>query len=422
MKVLRSNFEKRIEFIQNRSIISKSYIDDVQEIIDEVKLKGDQALRNYTKKWDGCILDDFKVSQLEIQNAYDDVSKDLLDSIKLAMKNIEDFHKLGLRKDRFLVGDGFRVGELIRPIDKVGIYVPGGKAAYPSTVLMNAIPAKLAGVGKLVMVTPPDRDGHVNSLVLVAADLLGISEIYKIGGAQSIAALSYGTESIPKVYKIVGPGNAYVAAAKHILSYRTGIDMIAGPSEVLILADRLSNPEFIAADLIAQAEHDEEAAVMVITVDDKLEMPIKEALKRQIDKNPRKAIIQKSIDRYGSLFIVDSLEQMIDLANEIAPEHLQVMMDLEDGIIQSISAGAIFSGQYSPEALGDYIAGPNHTLPTNGTAKFSSPLSIDDFIKKTSFIEYDKEALMGVASAIESIADQEGLYGHKNSVSIRRSL
>lgn len=420
MKILQSNFYEYIEKIQNRSVISKSVMTQVQEVIDTVKEQGDQALRQYTKKWDGCLIEDFKVSEEEIKDAYKDVSEDLIGAIEAAKKNIETFHAMGLRKDHFIEGEDYTIGELYRPIEKVGIYVPGGKAAYPSTVLMNGVPAKLAGVKNIVMVTPPDQNGRVNSLVLVTADILGITEIYKVGGAQSIAALSFGTETIPKVYKIVGPGNAYVAAAKQILSYRTGIDMIAGPSEVLILADQLSNPDFIAADLIAQAEHDEEAAVMLITLDESIVEPVKKALQVQIQANPRKLIIQKSLDQYGSIFLVDTVEQMVELANEIAPEHLEVMLDLDDDLIKTLTAGAIFKGSYSPEALGDYFAGPNHTLPTNGTAKFSSPLSVDDFIKKTSYIAYEKSALEKVAQSIEMIADREGLYGHKNSVTIRR--
>lgn len=422
MKIVQSNFKNYIEEIQNRSVISSPVMDQVQEIINQVKEKGDQALRAYTQQWDSCVIDNFKVSQEEIKIAYEEVADDLIKAIQAAKANIERFHRMGLRSDQFIEEKGYTLGELYRPIEKVGIYVPGGKAAYPSTVLMNGVPAILAGVKEIVMVTPPNADGRVNSLVLVTADLLGIKDIYKVGGAQSIAALSFGTESIPKVYKIVGPGNAYVAAAKQLLSYRTGIDMIAGPSEVLILADQNSNPDFIAADLIAQAEHDEEAAVMVISLDEGIIETIKTAIQSQIVDNPRRLIIQKSLDQYGTIFLVDTIEKMVELANEIAPEHLEVMIDLDDNLIKSLTAGAIFSGSYSPEALGDYLAGPNHTLPTNGTAKFSSPLSVDDFIKKTSYIAYERQALLEIAESIEMIADREGLYGHKNSVKIRRNL
>lgn len=422
MKCVRKDFDQEIQRINSRGAISNDVFEAVGSVIEKVKTEGDPAVRYYTEKWDGCRLENIRVSEAEINYAFNQVSEDLVNYILEAKKNIENFHQLGIRSSHYLEGDGYTLGELVRPLNRVGIYIPGGKAAYPSTVLMNGVPAILAGVKEIVMITPPDKDGQINDLVLATAKILGIQEIYKIGGAQGIAALSFGTESIRPVDKIVGPGNAYVAAAKQLLSYRTGIDMIAGPSEILILADETAKARYIAADLIAQAEHDEKAAVMVITQSEFLKDQIVFEVENQLEGSERKSIIQQAINAYGTIFMVQNDEEMIEIANQIAPEHLELMLEKNEKFIDRLVAGAIFDGQYSPEALGDYYAGPNHTLPTNGTARFSSPLSVDDFIKKTSYIKYSKEALIKASKAIEAIADSEGLFGHGNSIKVRREL
>ena len=359
-----------------------------------------------------------EVTKEEINFALKNIDKELYISLTKAMKNIEEYHKIQIRKSKFIKKEGIKIGELIRPIERVGIYVPGGKASYPSTVLMNVIPAKLAGCKEIIMVTPPLKNGKIKDSVLVAAYISGVTKIYKVGGAQSIAALAYGTEIIKPVYKIVGPGNIYVACAKKLVSNKVGIDMIAGPSEILIICDRYSNPDFIAGDLIAQAEHDERAAAICIAVDCDLDFikKIEDSLMLQIESSVRKKIINKSIDNYGAIIQVKSLNKAIEITNTISPEHLEIMIE-DESIVEKInSAGAIFLGSYTPEALGDYFAGPNHTLPTSGSAKWKSPLGVDDFIKKTSYISYTKEALENVKDDIVTIANDEGLYGHANSI------
>lgn len=393
---------------------------DVKSILNHVKEAGDKALRLYTKRWDKASITQIKVNESEVESALQSIDPSLLAALEQAKMNIEKFHQLQLSESQFIEKDGSTIGELIRPIESVGIYVPGGKAAYPSSVLMNAVPAKLAGVDRLVMVTPPQADGQIKDSVLVAAHLAGVDEIYKVGGAQSIGALTYGTASVKPVKKIVGPGNIYVALAKKMVSDRVGIDMIAGPSEVLILADDQSNPRFIAADMIAQAEHDERAAALVITSDETLVTVIQSCLEEQLKEAPRKDIIQRSLDRFGAIILVNSRKEMVQLANHIAPEHLELMVKNPDELVREItSAGAIFVGDYSPEALGDYYAGPNHTLPTSGTAKFASPLSVNDFVKKTSYIKYDYKSLKRAKTDIVTIARDEGLFGHANSVRVR---
>lgn len=392
----------------------------VLKIIADVRKRGDDALRDYTLKFDNVLIENLKVSDDEIEHAKKNIDKELYNSLVEAKDNIEEYHKMQMRETKFISKAGVKVGELVSPLRKVGIYVPGGKASYPSTVLMNAVPAKLAGVKSIVMVTPPQKDGTIKDSVLVAADLAGVDKIYKVGGAQSISALAYGTSSIDAVNKIVGPGNIYVSTAKKIVSSTVGIDMIAGPSEVLILADETSNVDFIAADLIAQAEHDERAASICITTDRSMATKLNLTLKKQVEASKRKAIINSALKDYGAIIEVDNLDEVIEMSNKIAPEHLEIMMKAPDTICERIdSAGAIFIGDYSPEALGDYFAGPNHTLPTSGTAKFSSPLGIDDFIKKTSYIKYEREALNNVGEKIIRIADDEGLFGHANSIKLR---
>ena len=392
----------------------------VQNIIDTVKIGGDQSLYDYTKKFDEVKLESLEVTKEEMRFAKETIDLKLLESLKSAYDNIKSFHNIQQRSSKYIDVPGGRLGEIIKPLNRVGIYVPGGKAAYPSTVLMNAIPARLAGVKEMIMVTPPMKDGSVKASVLVAADLAGVDRIFKVGGAQAIAALTYSTESIPSVNKIVGPGNAYVATAKGVLSDKVGIDMIAGPSEILILADACSNPKFIAADMIGQAEHDEKAASMVITTNEEMAVKIEEELNEQLKSVDRYAIASSSLRDQGAILIARDDKQMVELANDIAPEHLEIQTENAENLVNGIeNAGAIFVGNYSPEALGDYYAGPNHTLPTSGTAKFASPLGIDDFIKKTSYIHYTKEGLRDVKDKIITIATDEGLTGHANSIAIR---
>ncbi|MBI9012248.1 MAG: histidinol dehydrogenase [Clostridiales bacterium] len=392
----------------------------VQKIIDTVKIGGDLSLFDYTKEFDKVSLESLEVTPDEMKYAKETIDLKLLNSLKAAYDNIKSFHNIQQRSSKYIDVPGGRLGEIIKPLNRVGIYVPGGKAAYPSTVLMNAIPARLAGVKEIIMVTPPMKDGSVKPSVLVAADLAGVDRIFKVGGAQAVAALTYSTESIPSVNKIVGPGNAYVATAKGLLSDKVGIDMIAGPSEILILADQYSNPKFIAADMIGQAEHDEKAASMVITTCEVMAKKIEEELNEQLKTSDRLTIVKSSLRDQGAILIVSDDSQMVSLANEIAPEHLEIQTKNAEYLVNDIeNAGAIFIGNYSPEALGDYFAGPNHTLPTSGTAKFASPLGIDDFIKKTSYIHYTKEGLRDVKDKIITIATDEGLTGHANSIKVR---
>ena len=393
----------------------------VNDILQDIKNRKDEALRYYTEKFDGVEIDDFLVKDEEIEEAFSKVSEELKEALTKAKENIEKFHKKQIRKSYSLTeGEDIILSQLINPIERVGIYVPGGSASYPSTVLMNAIPAKIAGVKELIMISPPDKNGKIKDNILVAAKLAGVNKIYKIGGAQGIAALAFGTESINKVNKIVGPGNIYVAMAKAKVSGYVGIDMIAGPSEILIIADESANAEFIAADLISQAEHDEMAASILVTDSLSLAQRVKEELQIQTEKLSRKEIINKSLSCYGAIIVTNSLSASIDIANEIAPEHLEILTKDPFSVYKSIkNAGAIFLGEYSPEPLGDYFAGTNHTLPTSAASKFASALSVDDFIKKTSLIYYSKEALYKSKEYIMQIAESEGLTGHKNSVAIR---
>jgi histidinol dehydrogenase len=394
----------------------------VEDIIENVKNNGDEAIKEYTEKFDGVKLESIEVTKNEIEEAVDRVDIDLLETIKKSYNNIKDYHKRQLRESTMYKPNGKNIilGQLVNPIEKVGIYVPGGKATYPSTVLMNAIPAKLAGVEEIIMITPPNKEGKIQDSILAAAKISGVDRIFKVGGAQGIAALAYGTESIPKVYKITGPGNIYVAAAKKMVSDFVGIDMIAGPSEILVIGDKLSNPRYIAADLISQAEHDEMAASILVTDSPKLIKEVNIELKKITDTLERKEIILKSLTNYGAAIHTHSLQESIDITNEIAPEHLEIatVNPFED-YKKIKNAGAIFLGEYTPEPVGDYFAGPNHTLPTSSTAKFSSPLSVDDFIKKTSLIYYSREALEATKDDIIRFAENEGLTGHANSIKIR---
>ncbi len=393
----------------------------VKDILFNVRTEKDKALRYYTKKFDGVLLEDFLVSKEEIEAALKNIDTKLKEDLTKAAKNIEKYHKQQIRESYLINEDeNILLGQLIRPLKKVGIYIPGGSAAYPSTVLMNALPAKIAGVNEIIMITPPNKQGKIKDSVLVAASIAGVNKIYKIGGAQGIIALAFGTESIPKVDKITGPGNIYVTVAKKLVSGYVGIDMLAGPSEIMIIADKSANPKYIAADLISQAEHDKMAASILVTDCEPLIAKVLSELELQIQFLERKEIIKQSLENFGIIILTDSLKESIEIVNEVAPEHLEILTKDPFGIYSSIkNAGAIFLGEYSPEPVGDYFAGPNHTLPTSSTSRFSSPLSVDDFIKKTSLIYYSKEALMKSKDSIIRIAKEEGLTGHANSVKIR---
>ena len=393
----------------------------VSGILADVKENGDKALLSYTEKFDGAKLDSLAVTKEEIDEALGLVEPEFLRILKTAAENITKFHKLQVREP-FVIDEknGIIMGQKITPVDAAGLYVPGGTAAYPSTVLMDAIPAKIAGVRQVVMVTPPQKNGKVNPAILAAAAVAGIDKIFKVGGAQAIAALSFGTESVPKVDKIVGPGNAFVAEAKKQVFGTVSIDMIAGPSEILIVADGKSDPKCVAADLLSQAEHDKLASAVLVTDSFALAQAVSEELERQIPLLERQEIARASIDANGKIIVAENLSAAIEIANEIAPEHLELCVDNPFDYLNSIRhAGSIFMGRNCPEALGDYMAGPNHTLPTSGTAKFSSPLSVDDFVKKTQYTYFTKEALGGIARDVEFFAKKEGLTAHAKSAVIR---
>ena len=421
---------KIIEYSENLNLekeLARSQFsyDDVNEtvenILKDVKKRGDKALFEYAKKFDKVDLKTLEVSEEEIQKAFDTIDKELLEVIKYSHDNIKLFHERQVRNN-FIVKkeNGVSLGQIINPIEKVGLYVPGGTAAYPSTVLMNAVPAKIAGCKEIIMVTPPTSDGIILPSLLVAAKIAGVDRIFKVGGAQSIAALSYGTESIPKVYKIVGPGNIYVAMAKKMVYGEVSIDMIAGPSEVLIIADDSANPVHVAADLLSQAEHDKLAASILVTNSKELAKNVAEQLEIQLKELEREEIARVSIETQGRIIITKTIDEAIKISNEIAPEHLELAVSNPFELLTRVkNAGSIFMGHNTPEPLGDYLAGPNHTLPTSGTAKFSSPLSVDDFIKKSSFIYYSKEGLEEVKDKVIKFAESEGLTAHARSVSKR---
>ncbi len=393
----------------------------VADIIDNVKNNGDKALFEYCEKFDNAKLDKLTVSKEEIEEAINLVEPKFLEILQKAADNIKKFHSKQLRNS-FIINDenGIITGQKIIPVERAGLYVPGGTAAYPSTVLMDSIPAKIAGCKEVCIVTPPNSEGKINPVILAAAHIAGVDKIYKVGGAQAIAALAYGTETIKKVDKIVGPGNAFVAEAKKQVFGVVSIDMIAGPSEILIVADGTCNPEFIAADLLSQAEHDKMASAVLVTDSNDLALKVSDELEKQIPSLERSEIARVSIDENGKIIVAENLECAIEIANEIAPEHLELCVDNPFDYLDSIRhAGSIFMGKNCPEALGDYYAGPNHTLPTSGTAKFSSPLSVDDFVKKTQYTYYTKEALAKVAEDIEYFANKEGLTAHAKSAVIR---
>ena len=392
----------------------------VSDIIEDVKKRGDEALLYYCEKFDKAKLSSLEVTAEEIDEAFSLVEPEFIEILKKAAENIREFHKAQVRNSFIISGDGYITGQKITPIEKVGLYVPGGTAAYPSTVLMDSIPAKIAGCEEICITTPPSANGKVNPAILAAAKIAGVDRIFKTGGAQAVAALAYGTQTVPKVDKIVGPGNAFVAEAKRQVFGLVSIDMIAGPSEILVVADGKSNPEFVAADLLSQAEHDKMASAVLVTDSEELAKRVSEQLEIQIPLLPRAEIARASIDNNGKIIIADNLFDVIDVANEIAPEHLELCVDNPFDYLDKIkNAGSIFMGRYCPEALGDYFAGPNHTLPTSGTARFSSPLSVDDFVKKSQYTYYTEEALGKVAESIAFFAGKEGLDAHAKSVTVR---
>lgn len=399
------------------------YAGTVQEIVEDVKKRGDEALFEYTRKFDHAEItpENIRVTEEEIREAMESVDEKLLKVMKKSMANIRDHHERQKRQSWFESRpDGTILGQKVTALQRVGVYVPGGKAAYPSSVLMNIMPAKVAGVDEIIMVTPPGRDGKVTPTTLVAAKEAGADRIYKVGGAQAIGALAYGTESIPKVDKIVGPGNIYVALAKKAVYGHVSIDSIAGPSEILVLADETANPRYVAADLLSQAEHDELASAILVTTSMELAEKVSAQTEVFIKELSRGEIIRKSLDNYGHILVADTLADAIDAVNEIASEHMEIMTANPFEVMTKIrNAGAIFIGEYSSEPLGDYFAGPNHVLPTNGTAKFFSPLSVDDFIKKSSIISYSRDALEKIHTDIEKFAEAEHLTAHANSIKVR---
>ena len=400
-----------------------SYGDAVQEIVDAVKEKKDEAVFAYTRKFDGADIDreSVRVTDGEIREAMEAVEPGLLEVMKKAMKNIRQYHQMQVQHSWFdSRPDGTILGQKVTALESVGVYVPGGKAAYPSSVLMNIIPAEVAGVERSVMVTPPGKDGKVNPVTLTAAHLAGATEVYKVGGAQAVAALAFGTESIPRVNKIVGPGNIFVALAKKAVYGHVSIDSIAGPSEILVLADETANPRFVAADLLSQAEHDELASAILVTTSRELAVKVSEQVDKLVKQLSRKEILEKSLDNFGYILVADSMDDAVETANAIASEHLEIVTKNPFEVMTKIrNAGAIFIGEYSSEPLGDYFAGPNHVLPTNGTAKFFSPLGVDDFIKKSSIIYYSREALEPVHKDIMAFAQAEHLTAHANSIRVR---
>ena len=427
MRIQKLNYETKTNLLED--LLQRSpnqytqYESRVLEILEHVKNEKDQAVFDYTKQFDGADItaDTITVTKEEIAQAYDLVDTSLVEIIRKAKENIRIYHEKQKQYSWFdSKPDGTMLGQKVTALQRVGVYVPGGKAVYPSSVLMNVIPAKVAGVEEIVMVTPPGKDGKINPNTLVAANEAGVDVIYKVGGAQAIAALAYGTDSIPKVDKIVGPGNIYVALAKKAVYGHVSIDSIAGPSEILVIADETANPRYVAADLLSQAEHDELASAILVTTSEMLAKEVSKQVEVFVEELSRTEIMKKSLENYGYILVADTMEEVIDIANEIASEHLEIMTaNPYDVMMRVRNAGAIFIGEYSSEPLGDYFAGPNHVLPTNGTAKFFSPLGVDDFIKKSSIIAYSKEALEAIHSDIEQFAEAEKLTAHAKSIKVR---
>ncbi len=416
----------RVEEIQKESVLDRradavQVEQTVSDIIRNVREKGDAALLSYTKTFDKADLKTLEVTKQEIDDAFSKVDDAFQGIMQSALQNIRAFHSRQKRSD-FVVNEqnGVVLGQKIRGVERAGLYVPGGTAAYPSSVLMNCVPAKIAGVGEIIMTTPPNPDGSVNPAILVAAKLAGVDRIFKVGGAQAIAAMAIGTQSVPKADKIVGPGNVYVAEAKRQVYGLVDIDMIAGPSEILVIADATCNPKYVAADLLSQAEHDKMASAVLITTSEELAKKVQTQIETQLPQLLRQEIARASIDNKGKIIVTDSIEQAIEIANDIAPEHLELCVDNPFDYLNEIKhAGSIFLGKNCPEALGDYFAGPNHTLPTSGTARFSSPLSVDDFVKKSQFIYYAKGALQNVYKDVACFAEHEGLTAHAKSATVR---
>ena len=408
--------------ILNRDLRAEQDVEEVVDaIIADVRARGDAALRDYALRFDGARLEELEVSAQEMDQALADADPYFLDTLRMAAANIEAFHRRQLR-DSFVMTeqDGVILGQKYTPVERAGVYVPGGTAAYPSTVLMDVVPARVAGVPEIVMTTPAGRDGRVDPAILAAASVAGVTRIFKAGGAQAVAALAYGTESVPAVDKIVGPGNIYVATAKRKVYGKVGIDMIAGPSEILVLADGGCSPAWVAADLLSQAEHDRLASPVLVTDSEALALAVQAEVEAQLDALPRRDIARASVETGGKIILCGSLDQAVDVCNIIAPEHLELCVEDPFALLGRIkNAGSIFLGRNVPEALGDYFAGPNHTLPTSGTARFSSPLGVDDFVKRSSFIYYTREALGRVKDRIAGFAEAEGLHAHARSVTIR---
>lgn len=427
MRIVKLNAQTKDDILSNLLKRSpnqyKQYEETVAEIIADVRARGDEAVFDITKKFDKWDINSktVKVTEAEIEEAYGKVDAKLIDVMKDAAENIRDFHQKQVKESWITTkDDGSILGQKVTPIESVGCYAPGGKAAYPSSVLMNIIPAKVAGVEKIVLATPANAEGKVHPVTLVAAKIAGVDEIYKVGGAQAIAAFAYGTESIPKVCKITGPGNIFVALAKKACFGSVGIDSIAGPSEILVIADETANPRFVAADLLSQAEHDELASAILLTTSEEFAKKVSEEVDKFTEVLSRREIIEKSLENYGYILVGDSMDDLIDAANDIASEHLEIQTEAPFEVMTRIkNAGAIFIGPYSSEPLGDYFAGPNHILPTNGTARFFSPLNVDEFTKKTSIIAYSKAGLEAVHDKIEYFAKQEQLTAHANSISVR---
>lgn len=413
-----------IESIEKRAgEIDRDVTTSVCRILDDIRSRGDDALIEYTRKFDSqyVLRENLRVSEEEINRAYENVDKDFIEAITFAEQNIREFHENQKQRSWMAANKGGVImGQTVRALDTVGIYVPGGKASYPSSVIMNSVPARVAGVKKLVMAAPPSKDGSINPYILAAARIAGVDAVYRMGGAQAIGAMAYGTENIPRVDKIVGPGNIYVAAAKRAVFGYVDIDMIAGPSEILIISDEKGDARFIAADLMSQAEHDEMASAVLVTTSMELALRVKDELELMVREMDRSEIIISSLKDYGAIIVVGDMKEAVRIANKISPEHLEIMLEEPFNILGDIkNAGSIFLGKYSPEPLGDYMAGPNHVLPTCGTARFFSPLSVDDFIKKSSYIYYDRDSLYSVREKIIKLAEVEGLTAHGNSIKVR---
>lgn len=420
MKIIKATDITPEQIVSQRDVAYVSVEESVKKVLNDVSERGDAALREYELRFDGVQIDDFAVTAEEIDAAVAAVGAEYIRILKRAAANIERFHRAQIRSDFSMNYDGITVGERFIPVQSAGLYVPGGTARYPSSVLMNCVPAKLAGVQNIIICTPPSKDGRIPDGILAAAKVAGADKVYKVGGAQAIAAMAYGTESIPKVDKIVGPGNVYVATAKKLVQGICGIDMIAGPSEILVIADETANADWLAADLLSQAEHDKLASAIMITDSPALATAVSAAVEKRLEKLPRREIAAESIKNNGKIIITESIMQAAELSDRIAPEHLELAVARPEKLLEQIkNAGSVFLGHYTPEATGDYMAGTNHTLPTGGTARFSSPLGVDDFIKKTQFIKMSREALENYYRDIAAFAESEGLNAHAESVKAR---